>query len=65
MIYGERDGEDFESARLAPAPKTPHGGKIVALIRAVSASLKPKITTVGHGLKGSLGNRRGGAAAGF
>jgi len=50
MIYGERGGEDFESARSAPALKPPHDGKIVALIRTVSASLKPKITTACHGL---------------
>jgi hypothetical protein len=65
MIYGERGGEDFESAPSALALKGPHGGKIVALIRLGSVSLKPKISTPRHGLKGSPSGRLPGLAADF
>src|SRR5258708_6692315 len=51
MIYGERDGEDFESVTLAPAPVVLLGGKIVAFIRPAWVSLKPKISAAPHGLK--------------
>jgi hypothetical protein len=65
MIYGERGGEDFESALSALALKAPHGGKIVALIKLGSVSLKPKISTACHGLKRSHSGRLPGSAADF
>jgi len=51
MIYGESGDEDFESVPLAPAPITPLGGKIVALIRPASVALKQKISAAPHRLK--------------
>jgi hypothetical protein len=65
MIYGERGGEGFESALFLLAFKAPHRGKIVALIRAGSASLKPKISTARHGLKRSHPEQLFGFAADF
>ena len=65
MIYGERGGEDFESAQSALALKAPYVGKIVALIRVGSVSSKPKISMRCHGFKRSHSERPRSGAADF